>query len=85
MRVFWDIKYISFIVLLSLITFREVLGFESIWPLLLAVSGFWALTQLLTLPFFPESPPYLLMEKQDKDGCMQGMGEEPFMSYLVNY
>ncbi|XP_040211542.1 solute carrier family 2, facilitated glucose transporter member 11-like [Rana temporaria] len=57
----------------QIIGLREVLGFESIWPLLLAVSGFWALTQLLTLPFFPESPPYLLMEKQDKDGCMQAL------------
>ncbi|KAM3936467.1 solute carrier family 2, facilitated glucose transporter member 11-like [Leptodactylus fuscus] len=52
---------------------REVLGIESMWPLLLAFSGFWALAQMVTLPFFPESPPYLLMEKKDKDGCIQAL------------
>ncbi|XP_056387283.1 solute carrier family 2, facilitated glucose transporter member 5-like isoform X5 [Hyla sarda] len=52
---------------------REILGIESKWPLLLAFSGFWAVAQMVTLPFFPESPPYLLMEKNDKDGCTQAL------------
>ncbi|XP_075684643.1 solute carrier family 2, facilitated glucose transporter member 11-like [Rhinoderma darwinii] len=52
---------------------REILGIESQWPLLLAFSGFWALAQLVTLPFFPESPPYLLMEKEDTNGCIQAL------------
>ncbi|XP_066459645.1 solute carrier family 2, facilitated glucose transporter member 11-like [Eleutherodactylus coqui] len=52
---------------------REILGVESQWPLLLAFSGLWAIAQMVTLPFFPESPPYLLMEKEDKDGCTKAM------------
>ncbi|CAJ0929196.1 unnamed protein product [Ranitomeya imitator] len=52
---------------------REILGIESQWPLLLAFSGFWALAQMVTLPLFPESPPYLLMEKGDKDGCIKAI------------
>ncbi|XP_063791206.1 solute carrier family 2, facilitated glucose transporter member 9-like [Pseudophryne corroboree] len=52
---------------------REMLGIESQWPLLLAISGLWALVQLVILPFFPESPPYLLMEKKDKDGCIRAL------------
>ncbi|KAM4808090.1 solute carrier family 2, facilitated glucose transporter member 5-like [Rhinophrynus dorsalis] len=52
---------------------REVLGTEPQWPVLLAMSGVWALTQLLTLPFFPESPPYLLMEKKDTEGCKRAL------------
>ncbi|XP_053555768.1 solute carrier family 2, facilitated glucose transporter member 5 [Bombina bombina] len=52
---------------------REVLGAESQWPLLLAMSGVWSLVQLVTLPFFPESPPYLLMEKNDKEGCVTAL------------
>ncbi|KAM4050770.1 solute carrier family 2, facilitated glucose transporter member 9-like [Anomaloglossus baeobatrachus] len=52
---------------------REILGIESQWPLLLAFSGIWALAQMVTLPLFPESPPYLLMEKEDKDGCIKAI------------
>ncbi|KAG8597204.1 hypothetical protein GDO81_002192 [Engystomops pustulosus] len=52
---------------------REILGTESQWPLLLAFSGIWALAQLVTLPFFPETPQYLLMEKEDKEGCIKAL------------
>lgn len=50
----------------------DLLGAESLWPLLLAVCGFAALAQLLLLPFFPESPPYLLIQKEDKAACLKG-------------
>ncbi|KAM8961909.1 solute carrier family 2, facilitated glucose transporter member 11-like [Pelodytes ibericus] len=50
----------------------EVLGTELQWPILLALSGVWSLTQLVMLPFFPESPSYLLM-RNDKDGCMKAL------------
>ncbi|KAM4707284.1 solute carrier family 2, facilitated glucose transporter member 9-like [Discoglossus pictus] len=53
----------------------QVLGIASLWPLLLALSGVWALVQLVTLPLFPESPPYLLMEKEDKEGCMRALNQ----------
>ncbi|NXJ00368.1 GTR9 protein, partial [Psophia crepitans] len=43
------------------------------WNLLLSFSGLVALIQLLFLPFFPESPPYLLLQKGDKAGCLKAM------------
>ncbi|NWZ24713.1 GTR9 protein, partial [Asarcornis scutulata] len=52
------------------------------WNVLLSFSGLVALIQLLFLPFFPESPPYLLLQKGDKDGCLKAMkqlwGEENY-------
>ncbi|POI28258.1 hypothetical protein CIB84_007992, partial [Bambusicola thoracicus] len=59
---------------------RDLLGTEDMWNVLLSFSGFVALIQLLFLPFFPESPPYLFLQKGDKDGCLKAMkqlwGEE---------
>ncbi|XP_053135118.1 solute carrier family 2, facilitated glucose transporter member 11-like isoform X2 [Hemicordylus capensis] len=52
---------------------RELLGSASLWPLLMAFSGFTAAIQLLTLPFFPESPPHLLLHKGDEQGCLKAM------------
>ncbi|NXJ60493.1 GTR9 protein, partial [Rostratula benghalensis] len=43
------------------------------WNMLLSFSGLVALIQLLFLPFFPESPPYLLMQKGDKAACLKAM------------
>ncbi|NWX37101.1 GTR9 protein, partial [Notiomystis cincta] len=43
------------------------------WNVLLSFSGLVALIQLLFLPFFPESPPYLLLQKGDKGGCLKAM------------
>ncbi|NWS31558.1 GTR9 protein, partial [Polioptila caerulea] len=44
-----------------------------LWNVLLSFSGLVALIQLLFLPFFPESPPYLLLQKEDKAGCLKAM------------
>ncbi|XP_061459283.1 solute carrier family 2, facilitated glucose transporter member 11-like [Rhineura floridana] len=52
---------------------RDCLGTDSCWPLLLAFTGAGALLQLLTLPFFPESPPYLLIQKGDEGSCLKAM------------
>lgn len=52
--------------------FREVLGVEALWPILLAANAVPALVQLLTLPFFPDSPRYLLIDRKDKEGCIKG-------------
>ncbi|NWW44928.1 GTR11 protein, partial [Pedionomus torquatus] len=49
---------------------REVLGVDALWPLLMAANTLPALLQLLTLPFFPDSPRYLLIDKKDKEGCI---------------
>ncbi|NXQ84228.1 GTR5 protein, partial [Nyctibius grandis] len=43
------------------------------WNVLLSFSGLVALIQLVFLPFFPESPPYLLLQKGDKAGCLKAM------------
>uniref|UniRef100_A0ABM5F2L2 Major facilitator superfamily (MFS) profile domain-containing protein n=1 Tax=Pogona vitticeps TaxID=103695 RepID=A0ABM5F2L2_9SAUR len=51
---------------------RECLGTESSWPWLLAFTGATALVQLTALPFFPESPPHLLIEKGDEGACLRG-------------
>nr|XP_009685676.1 PREDICTED: solute carrier family 2, facilitated glucose transporter member 11-like [Struthio camelus australis] len=52
---------------------RELLGSQSLWPILMASCGIPALVQLVTLPFFPESPPYLLMQKGDQEGCKKAI------------
>ncbi|KAM9219627.1 solute carrier family 2, facilitated glucose transporter member 11-like [Leptosomus discolor] len=52
---------------------RDLLGTDDMWNVLLSFSGLVALIQLLFLPFFPESPPYLLLQKGDKAGCLKAM------------
>ncbi|KAJ7423368.1 hypothetical protein BTVI_09972 [Pitangus sulphuratus] len=61
-------KFVGFVLGL-----REVLGTEALWPLLMAASTVPALIQLLTLPFFPDSPRYLLIDKKDKEGCIKAV------------
>ncbi|XP_030075457.1 solute carrier family 2, facilitated glucose transporter member 11 isoform X2 [Microcaecilia unicolor] len=56
-----------------LLSLSELLGSEDLWPLLMASSVFPALIQLVTLPFFPDPPRYLLIDKGDKEGCIQAM------------
>ncbi|XP_051864863.1 solute carrier family 2, facilitated glucose transporter member 9 isoform X2 [Pristis pectinata] len=43
----------------------EILGKESSWPLMFGLNAVPALVQLAVLPFLPESPRYLLFEKND--------------------
>ncbi|XP_073169565.1 solute carrier family 2, facilitated glucose transporter member 11-like isoform X3 [Lepidochelys kempii] len=52
---------------------RELLGNESLWPLLLASTGLTALIQLIMLPFFPESPSYLLIQEGNEDAFMKAI------------
>ncbi|KFO70347.1 Solute carrier family 2, facilitated glucose transporter member 5, partial [Cuculus canorus] len=52
---------------------RELLGRQSLWPMLMASCGLPALVQLVTLPFFPESPSYLLIHKGDLEGCKRAI------------
>ncbi|NWI15529.1 GTR5 protein, partial [Crypturellus soui] len=52
---------------------RELLGSQSLWPVLMASCAFPALLQLVTLPFFPETPSYLLMQKGDQEGCKKAI------------
>lgn len=45
---------------------RTLLANKEGWPILLGLTGIPAALQLLCLPFFPESPRYLLIQKKDE-------------------
>lgn len=47
----------------------EILGAKEFWPYLLASNAIPAIIQLLTLPWFPESPRYLLIDKGNRESC----------------
>ncbi|XP_029135971.1 solute carrier family 2, facilitated glucose transporter member 11 isoform X2 [Labrus bergylta] len=51
----------------------EVLGAEPLWPYLLASNALPGLIQLLTLPWFPESPRYLLIDRGDREACVKAL------------
>ncbi|KAJ8414063.1 hypothetical protein AAFF_G00066610 [Aldrovandia affinis] len=61
------------VVLGQVVGLREILGSEALWPYLLASNAVPGLIQLLTLPWFPESPRYLLIDKGDKEACIQAL------------
>ncbi|XP_075575202.1 solute carrier family 2, facilitated glucose transporter member 11 isoform X2 [Pelecanus crispus] len=57
----------------QIIGLRELLGGETYWPLLLSSSCFPAFAQLLFLPWFPESPRYLLIDRGDELSCVKAL------------
>ncbi|CAH2295474.1 solute carrier family 2, facilitated glucose transporter member 11-like [Pelobates cultripes] len=57
----------------QIIGLRELFGTETLWPQLLLVSAFLSFVQLVMLPFFPDSPTYILLDKGDKEGCMRAL------------
>ncbi|XP_054699929.1 solute carrier family 2, facilitated glucose transporter member 11-like isoform X4 [Grus americana] len=57
----------------QIIGLRELLGGETYWPLLLSSSCFPAFAQLLFLPWFPESPRYLLIDRGDELSCAKAL------------
>ncbi|XP_066545317.1 solute carrier family 2 member 11, like [Amia ocellicauda] len=57
----------------QLIGLEQILGKEEMWPMLLAFSGLTALIQMVTLPFFPESPRYLLIDRGDRAKCEEAV------------
>uniref|UniRef100_A0A3Q3FBR6 Solute carrier family 2, facilitated glucose transporter member 5 n=1 Tax=Kryptolebias marmoratus TaxID=37003 RepID=A0A3Q3FBR6_KRYMA len=60
------------VVLGQVVGLREILGSESCWQYLLACNAIPGFIQLLTLPWFPESPRYLLIDRGDKEAfCLQ--------------
>ncbi|XP_064025005.1 solute carrier family 2, facilitated glucose transporter member 11-like isoform X2 [Pogoniulus pusillus] len=60
----------------QIIGLRELLGGEAYWPLLLSSSCLPAFAQLLFLPWFPESPRYLLIDRGDELSCAKGYQQE---------
>ncbi|XP_072353768.1 solute carrier family 2, facilitated glucose transporter member 11-like isoform X3 [Scyliorhinus torazame] len=61
------------IVLGQTIGIGEILGREELWPLLLSTCAVPALIQLATLPWCPESPRYLLIDRENKNLCMKAL------------
>ncbi|XP_009093779.3 solute carrier family 2, facilitated glucose transporter member 5-like [Serinus canaria] len=57
----------------------QILGLHSIlgnargWPVLLGLTGIPSLIQLLTLPFFPESPRFLLIQKGNEERARRAL------------
>ncbi|XP_068615801.1 solute carrier family 2, facilitated glucose transporter member 11-like, partial [Brachionichthys hirsutus] len=56
----------------QLLGIRELLGTPEGWPWLLGFNGFTAFIQLFTLPFLPESPKFLLLNRGDRQACEKG-------------
>ncbi|XP_008280261.1 solute carrier family 2, facilitated glucose transporter member 11b isoform X1 [Stegastes partitus] len=57
----------------QVIGLKELLGREEYWPILLSTTCIPAFLQLLILPWFPESPRYLLIDKGDEEGCKKAL------------
>ncbi|CAK7317308.1 Solute carrier family 2, facilitated glucose transporter member 5 [Vulpes lagopus] len=52
---------------------RNLLANKEGWPILLGLTGIPAALQLLFLPFFPESPRYLLIQKKDEEAARNAL------------
>ncbi|XP_029007717.1 solute carrier family 2, facilitated glucose transporter member 11 [Betta splendens] len=61
------------VVLGQVVGLREILGSEQCWQYLLASNAVPGVIQLLTLPWFPESPRYLLIDRGDKEACINAL------------
>uniref|UniRef100_H9GU05 Major facilitator superfamily (MFS) profile domain-containing protein n=1 Tax=Anolis carolinensis TaxID=28377 RepID=H9GU05_ANOCA len=53
----------------QILALPELLGNINEWPILLSIPGGMALFQVLILPFFPESPRFLLIQKRKGREC----------------
>uniref|UniRef100_A0A673LY11 Solute carrier family 2, facilitated glucose transporter member 5 n=1 Tax=Sinocyclocheilus rhinocerous TaxID=307959 RepID=A0A673LY11_9TELE len=51
---------------------RNILGNMEGWPIMLGLTGIPAAIELLLLPFFPESPRYMLIQKGDEKTARKG-------------
>ncbi|XP_037388072.1 solute carrier family 2, facilitated glucose transporter member 9-like isoform X2 [Pygocentrus nattereri] len=51
----------------------EILGREAWWNILLGIPAFFSIIQMVTLPFFPEAPRYLLIEKGNTEECKKAL------------
>ncbi|XP_078523409.1 solute carrier family 2, facilitated glucose transporter member 11-like isoform X2 [Lissotriton helveticus] len=57
----------------QIIGLRELLGAEMYWPILVCTSSVPAIAQLLILPWFPESPRYLLIDRNEETKCIKAL------------
>lgn len=51
---------------------ESILGTVDLWPILLALTALPAVFQLVTLPICPESPKYLLINKEEAISAQRG-------------
>ncbi|XP_023555152.1 solute carrier family 2, facilitated glucose transporter member 7 [Octodon degus] len=59
--------------LAQVLSLQAILGNATGWPVLLAVTGVPAILQLLSLPFFPESPRYTLIQKGEEEATRRAL------------
>ncbi|XP_033012793.1 solute carrier family 2, facilitated glucose transporter member 5-like [Lacerta agilis] len=55
------------VLLAQIFSLPEMLGTKEDWPILTSVPGILALFQTIVVPSFPESPRYLLIQKNDEE------------------
>lgn len=53
----------------------EILGREELWNIVLCVPTFFSVVNIIMLPFFPEAPRYLFIEKGDDKACKKSSAE----------
>uniref|UniRef100_A0A3Q3MYE3 Solute carrier family 2, facilitated glucose transporter member 5 n=1 Tax=Mastacembelus armatus TaxID=205130 RepID=A0A3Q3MYE3_9TELE len=51
----------------------EILGCEELWNIVLCVPAFFSLVQVIALPFLPDAPRYLFIEKGDDKACRRAL------------
>ncbi|NXN99008.1 GTR5 protein, partial [Rhinopomastus cyanomelas] len=61
------------ILVAQILGLRNILGNAKGWPVLLGLTGIPSLIQLLILPWFPESPRYLLIQKGNEEQARQAL------------
>ncbi|XP_035413298.1 solute carrier family 2, facilitated glucose transporter member 5-like isoform X1 [Cygnus atratus] len=61
------------ILIAQILGLNIILGNVEGWPVLLGLTGIPSVIQLLTLPFFPESPRYLLIQKGNEEQARQAL------------
>ncbi|XP_061467886.1 solute carrier family 2, facilitated glucose transporter member 5-like [Rhineura floridana] len=59
------------VMLAQVLALREVLGNKKGWSILMCVAGIMPLCQVFLLPFFPESPRYLFIQRRDEESARQ--------------
>ena len=53
--------------------YKSCLGNEELWPALLAMNGITGLVQVIILLFVPESPKYLIFNRQDTEAARKSL------------
>uniref|UniRef100_A0A3B4VI97 Solute carrier family 2, facilitated glucose transporter member 5 n=1 Tax=Seriola dumerili TaxID=41447 RepID=A0A3B4VI97_SERDU len=51
----------------------EILGREELWNIVLCVPAFFSVVHVIVLPFLPDAPRYLFIEKDDDKACKKAL------------